>query len=108
MSAPETAPPLAMFGRVQKSAVLARFGRLVADERCTCVECFDAGCEGPPVLAPAGVEVGSDPATGAERAVSMGIWLHGARLREHEIARGRFNEAMAAVVARLKAPGGHE
>ena len=97
-----------LFGRVAKAAVMARFGRLMADERCTCVECFDAGCEGPPVLEPAGVDVVPDLAGTGERHVAMGVWRHGRKLRDHEIERAKFNEAIARVVERLKAPGGDQ
>lgn len=90
------APDLPLFGRVPKNAVMARYGRLIADTRCECAACTAAGVEGPPVLAPAGV----DDVQG--HMVSMGLWLHGPRLRELEVAKAQFKAAFSAVIDRLE------
>lgn len=36
--------------------------------------------------------------------IEMGRWLHGAELREHELAQERFQNALRAVVARARMP----
>src|SRR5207237_10858657 len=96
MTTQTTTQELPLFGRVPKDAVMARYGRLMADKRCTCDACFAAGVEGPPRLQ----QAGADERDG--RMVSMGVWLHGERLRENELAAQRFQLALDAVMARLQ------
>lgn len=86
----------ALFGRVPKMAVIGKFGRLTAPEKCSCGPCVDAGVEGPPRLVPGGYVH-----TEGEL-VEMGVWLHGYELAEHERGQAAFESAMRQVFARYR------
>jgi hypothetical protein len=86
----------ALFGRVPKMAVIAKFGRLTAPDRCACGLCVEAGVSGPPRLVPGGYVHREG------ELIEMGVWLHGYELAEHERGQAAFESAMRSVFARYQ------